>query len=477
MSGVVVSTPSKRMGNFEVVREIGQGGMGVVYLARQPALERLVVLKKLRRELLVDSSMLERFQREARAAAAVHHQNVVGVYDCFEARGDHYIAQEFVEGQDLRSILVQLGRLDPEVAALIALEVARGLEEIHARGIVHRDLKPGNVLIGSTGETKIADFGIAVEGKADGLTRPGTLVGSIPYMAPEQILGLRADQRSDVFLFGILLFEMIVGTPPYQDPADDLLETLLERMQDERYVEPRRIAPGTPRCLARLIRGCLRARPALRIPTATVLRRSLERMLGSPSTHDCRGGISLYLWEQGVFRAAEGRTAVRKVWPRRGRIATRRYLRWASAAAAGLVVALTGLASHTLFFADGEARRDPAASAASVPTDTGRGAIAPSPLAAPRHSADVTEQTPPPAPAAARPEPARVRFVADPWAEVRVDGATSFFTPRAAPLELEPGSHRVVFEHPTFGRAEVLIDLGPGEARTLRHVFARGERR
>src|SRR5262245_7233174 len=120
--------------------------MGVVYLARQPALERLVVLKKIRRELLIDPSMLGRFQREARAAAAVHHHNVVAVYDCFEARGDHYIAQELVRGADLRSILAKLGRLDPAVAAHVALEIARGLEEIHASGIVHRDLKPANVL-------------------------------------------------------------------------------------------------------------------------------------------------------------------------------------------------------------------------------------------------------------------------------------------------------------------------------------------
>ncbi|HKQ61658.1 MAG TPA: serine/threonine-protein kinase, partial [Candidatus Polarisedimenticolaceae bacterium] len=272
MSDSETGVPAKRLGNFEILQEIGQGGMGVVYLGRQPTLERFVVLKKIRRELLVDGSMLDRFQREARSAAAVHHQNVVGVYDCFDHRGDHYIAQEFVDGQDLQSILAQLRQLDPEVAALIALEIARGLEEIHARGIVHRDLKPANILISHTGETKIADFGIAVESHADGLTRPGTLVGSVPYMAPEQILGHRADQRSDIFVFGILLFEMLTGAPPYRDPSGESLGSLLERMQGERYASPRRIAPGTPRLLARLIRSCLRARPASRIASTAVLR-------------------------------------------------------------------------------------------------------------------------------------------------------------------------------------------------------------
>ena len=111
MSATATGTPSRRVGSFEIVREIGQGGMGVVYLAHQPTLDRMIVLKKIRRELLVNPGMVERFQREARSAAAVHHQNVVSIYDSFEARGDHYIAQEFVDGRDLRFILTQLGRL------------------------------------------------------------------------------------------------------------------------------------------------------------------------------------------------------------------------------------------------------------------------------------------------------------------------------------------------------------------------------
>src|SRR5262245_32696636 len=279
--------------------------MGVVFLARQPTLDRMVVLKKIRRELLVDPGMLERFQREARAAAAVHHQNVVSIYDSFEARGDHYIAQEYVDGCDLKRITTQLGKLDAEATALIALEMARGLEEIHARGIVHRDLKPANILISATGETKIADFGIAVVPKADGLTRPGMLVGSIPYMAPEQILGQRADHRTDVFLFGNLLYEMLTGSAPFQGPDDEALEDLVARMQAERYVDVRKLAPSTPRTLVRMIRHCLRAKPARRVASVTHLRRTLERVLGRPSPLDCRNEIAQYLWARGVFRAAD----------------------------------------------------------------------------------------------------------------------------------------------------------------------------
>ena len=455
MSATATGTQPKRVGSFEIADEIGQGGMGVVYLARQPTLDRMVVLKKIRRELLVDPGIVERFQREARAAAAVHHQNIVSVYDSFESRGDHYIAQEFVDGHDLRWILAQVGRLDAEVAALIGLEVARGLEEIHARGIVHRDLKPANILIGATGETKIADFGIAVVPTADGLTRPGILVGSIPYMAPEQILGQRADHRTDIFLFGNLLFEMLTGSAPYRGPDDETLESLVERMQGERYAHVRKIAPATPRVLARLIRGCLRARPARRISSMTQIRQSLERALGRPSPHDCRREIAHRLWARKIFSAAEGRTALQKAPRPRARIAGRRHLHWALSAAAGLLLAIAGLAGYAQHLRGGDAGGDPA-----------RPVVA-------RHERPAPAAAAPALPAAAAPEPARVRFVADPWAEITVDGATRFFTPRAAPLELPPGSHRIVFEHPTFGRSELTLDLKPGESRTVRHLFAR----
>ena len=445
MSATAAGAPSRRVGSFEIVREIGQGGMGVVYLAHQPTLDRMIVLKKIRRELLVNPGMVERFQREARSAAAVHHQNVVSIYDAFEARGDHYIAQEFVDGRDLGWIMTQLGRLDPEIAALIALEVARGLEEIHTRGIVHRDLKPANILISATGETKIADFGIAVAPTADGLTRPGIVVGSIPYMAPEQLLGQRADHRTDIFLFGNLLFEMLTGSAPYRGPEDEALESLLERMQGERYADVRKIAPATPRILSRLIRGCLRARPTRRISSITHLRQSLERTLGRPSPLDCRSEIAQHLWARGAFHTDDGQTAARKGPPARARIATRRHIRSALTAGASLLLVIAGFGGYAQYR---------------------RGSDASGSLASPERTAPVMA-------AAAAPEPARVRFLADPWAEITVDGGSSFFTPRAAPVEFQPGSHRVTFEHPRFGRVELTLDLRPGESRTVSHVFAR----
>jgi serine/threonine-protein kinase len=473
----------KKLGSFEVVEEIGQGGMGVVYLARQPALERNVVLKKMRRDLTIDPSAVERFEREARAAAAVHHQNVVAVYDCFSIRGDHYIAEEYVDGPDLRSVLEEAKPLESRIAALIGLEVMRGLEEIHARGIVHRDLKPGNILIGSGGETKIADFGIALDGKAFGLTRPGTLMGSIPYLSPEQMLGERVDYRSDLFVFGILLYEMITGAPPFEESGEDAKDTLLERMQSGRYASPRERAENVPRYLARLIKSCLHPKPSKRIGTATEVRRQLERRLGRVSPADCRLQIATWFWERGLIRPAEGQTEMRPASVPsslfRGGLLKRPAARWLVPAAIASLLICLGVAGSA-FGIFSPRRSDPVALDPNGPVvmqeqQSNIAALLEGPVLGtePDAAGALDASPPPPLPA---PAPASVRFAAWPWAEVRIEEGPSFLTPRAAPLALSPGSHVVVFEHPTYGRAEYALELAPGEERLVRHVFEEAPR-
>lgn len=304
-----MSTPANRkIGNFEVERELGQGGMGIVYLARQPALERLVVLKTLRRDLADDPSLEQRFRREAQAAGRVHHQNVVGVYDCFMWRGESFIAQEYVDGVDLASALHSLQHLDPRVAALITLEVTRGLEEIHARGIVHRDLKPSNVLLGREGESKIADFGIALGNQGKALTQIGIAVGTPQYMSLEQLLGDPVDFRSDIFALGVMLYEMLTGQTPFAESEDEKGPSLVRRIETGRYVQPRKRSPQTSRSLARVIRLCLRPKPKKRMASATALRRALEQCLGTPSPADCRGEIAAFLWDRKVFRKSSEKT-------------------------------------------------------------------------------------------------------------------------------------------------------------------------
>jgi serine/threonine-protein kinase len=333
----------RKIASYEIEEELAQGGMGVVYLARQPSLERRVVLKTLRRDLAEDETHDERFTREAQAAAGVHHPNVVVVYDCFAWRGERFIAQEHVDGKDLASVLAQVGRFEPRVVGLVALELTRGLEEIHARGIVHRDLKPANILLGRAGEAKIADFGIALDAKGSALTQTGHSLGTPPYMSPEQLLGARVDYRSDLFSLGLVLFEMLTGKRPFaeQDPSG---EALVRRIEEGRHPALRRLAPETPRALARAVQRCLRAKPKRRFSGTAELRRALEHQLGQPSPADCRDEIAAWLWERKVFKAGKGQTArapraerTRPPWWRRPTLA--------AALAAGIAVAIAaGLA-------------------------------------------------------------------------------------------------------------------------------------
>jgi serine/threonine-protein kinase len=297
----------RKIASYEVEEELAQGGMGVVYLAQQPSLERRVVLKTLRRDLAEDETHEERFTREAQAAARVHHPNVVVVYDCFSWRGERFIAQEHVDGKDVASVLAQVGRFDPRLAGLVALEMARGLEEIHARGIVHRDLKPANILLGRAGETKIADFGIALDARGSALTQTGQSLGTPLYMSPEQLRGARVDSRSDVFSFGVVLYEMLTGQRPFAEESPDGTG-LVERIEAGRRPPVRKLAPKTPRALARLVERCLRAKPKRRFAATAELRRALERQLGQPSAADCREELAAWLWERKVFKAAKGET-------------------------------------------------------------------------------------------------------------------------------------------------------------------------
>jgi serine/threonine-protein kinase len=329
----------RTIGSFSIERELGSGGMGVVLLGRHATLERRAVLKRLRPELAVSDELVERFAREARAAAAVHHQNVVAVYDWIAWRGEHYIAQEYVDGVDLRAALAKVGRLPWRIAALVALDVARGLEAIHARGTVHRDLKPANVLLGRGGEVKIADFGIALESTADGLTRAGTTLGSPPYIAPEQLQGERSDARADLFSFGVVLYELLCGAPPFREPADGEDDSLLERISRGRFESVRSAAPDTPRWLARCVHALLRAKPRRRPTSVQVVRRLLERHLGVfPS--EARLELASWLWHEGVFEVREGDTIV---------LSTPEAPRGSSWLRVALALALAGALAGTAF--------------------------------------------------------------------------------------------------------------------------------
>ena len=307
----------RTLGGFRVEGEIGRGGMGEVLLARQDTLNRPAVLKRILKDLAGQPELAERFQREARSAGAIHHQNVVAVYDLFTHRGAQYIAQEYVDGADLATVLLIEAPLPWRIASLLALEVSRGLEAVHALGTLHRDLKPANLLLGRRGEVKITDFGLAIDSSASPLTMPGVALGTPSYMAPEQLRCERVDARTDVFAFGCVLYEMLTGAPPFPAQSSPTAEsngaaneTVAERIQRGRYRSVRRAARGVPRQLARMVERCLRAKPKRRIASARSLRRGLETLLWTPSPADCQAELARWLWERGMFESRNDETVV-----------------------------------------------------------------------------------------------------------------------------------------------------------------------
>jgi serine/threonine protein kinase len=203
-------TVGATLGRYKILSKLGAGGMGVVYLAEETTLARTVALKFLPTSLAVDPEFRARFEREAKAVASLHHPNIVHIYAVDEHRDHPFIAMEYVDGPALRTVLAD-GRLALPKAADYAEALAGALGEAHRSGVVHRDVKPGNVVVDSAGRPKLLDFGLAVLGRGEAITKTGTTLGTIGYMAPEQARGETADPRSDLFSLVGVVFEMATG--------------------------------------------------------------------------------------------------------------------------------------------------------------------------------------------------------------------------------------------------------------------------
>ncbi len=263
---------------YELRDPIGRGGMATIYRGRDTRMDRTVAIKVLREVYSTDPKFVTRFQREAKAASALQHPNIVQVYDYGQTDGNYFIVMELVEGTDLRRYLRARGVLDVDRAIIIAHDVALGLGAAHRRQIVHRDVKPQNVLVGKGGSIKLTDFGIASVYKdinAERLTTTGMTLGTVQYYAPEQAQGEIVSPAADVYALGIVMYEMLTGRTPFD--GDTPVAVAMQHIQDP-PVPPSELNPGIPQALEDIILRCLEKIPEMRFRDGSQLARALESL-------------------------------------------------------------------------------------------------------------------------------------------------------------------------------------------------------
>lgn len=268
---------------YKIVRELGGGGMAVVYLGQDLALNRHVTIKVLRDEYARDEDFIRRFRQEARSVASLSHPNIVSVFDVGREDGIHYLVMEYVEGRNLKS-LIKEGKISLNFALQITRNICDALDHAHKRGIVHRDVKPHNILITPEGRAKLTDFGIARAVSSGTVSATKALLGSVQYISPEQARGEPADARSDIYSLGAVLYEMFTGKPPFS--GDNPVAVAIKHIQDNPM--PVNLAnPDVPPALARVIEKAMAKNPNLRYQYVSTMGEEITSVLNDLPEVDC----------------------------------------------------------------------------------------------------------------------------------------------------------------------------------------------
>jgi serine/threonine protein kinase/Tfp pilus assembly protein PilF len=277
-----LTTGSSFAGRYQVIEELGHGGMGRVYKVFDTDIKEKIALKLLRPEIALDKETIERFSNELKLARKISHRNVCRMFDLGKSEGTTFITMEFVPGEDLKKLVRKTGQLGAGRALAIAKQVCEGLAEAHHLGVVHRDLKPQNIMVDEDGNARIMDFGIARSLRGRGITGPGVMIGTPEYMSPEQIEGKEVDERSDIYSLGVVLFEMVTARVPFEG---DTPFTIGVKHKSEKPRNPRDLNAQLPEDLSRLILRCLEKDKAKRYQTAGELHADLEKVeQGLPTT-------------------------------------------------------------------------------------------------------------------------------------------------------------------------------------------------
>ena len=299
---------------YAIKRLIGRGGMGIVYLARDRRLERLVAIKTLPPHLAADESVKQRFLREIRTAGAMSHPHIVPIHGADEIDGHVFFVMGFVDGESLASTIRAMGRLEPMETARVLRDVAAALTHAHARGIIHRDIKAENILIDrATKQALVTDFGIARLAEAGPLTATGQLLGTVYYVSPEQVAGDRIDHRSDIYSLGVVGFLALTGTFPFDS---ELASAVLVAHVNKAPPPVRSLAPAVPAALAAIIDRCLSKRPASRFETSEKLLDALEAFLQSNGRSPSKPKLISDTEAQAVWERAASLQAATGVVPR-----------------------------------------------------------------------------------------------------------------------------------------------------------------
>jgi serine/threonine protein kinase len=273
-----VLSPGSTFAGYEVESVVGAGGIGILYRARQVKLDRPVALKLVEADVARDPVVRERLRREARMVASLDHPNVVPLYEAGEEGGTVYIVTRWVEGTELGNLILGEGPMEPVRAARTAAQIADALEVAHEKGLVHRDVKPSNVILTSEDHVYLTDFGLTKRaGTAPGLTGVDQMLGTVDYVAPEQIEGSEPDARGDVYALGCVLFEMLTGEPPFASQKGGMAKMWAQVNAEPAAVRDSR--PDVPPALEEVVRRAMAKAPEAR-PTATAFRAAVLAAVG-----------------------------------------------------------------------------------------------------------------------------------------------------------------------------------------------------
>ena len=486
-----------KIGRYEVVSALGQGAMGTVYKAVDPLIERAVAIKTINLNLSKEerAEFEERFYREAKSAGRLSHANIVTIYDVGETGNIAYIAMEYLEGESLREMLDSGVVLPIEMIGRIAARIASALNYAHENHVVHRDIKPANIMITTSRDVKIMDFGIA-QIPMGSRTQMGTVLGSPKYMAPEQVAGQSTDGRTDIFSLGVVLYEMLTGTTPFKG---DNLSAIMYKILNEEPAPPSTITSRVPPVFDRIISRALAKRPEDRYQTAREFARDLRNPDAATSQEARRPVVASTKSAQTVRasrtsaeepdtalllppRKAQGGIAIPPPGNGEGVKQKIASLLWGAQQGRKplmLAIPILIIAAFVVHSQSPQPNTSKVADpVAQVLGNTPQSAVTPvnvieAPLATPVVSSAPAVHAPESVaePVSAKQAKATVMFAISPWGEVYVDGKNVGASPPLATLQLEPGKHRVEIRNQAFAPYRDTVNLESGQSLKIRHKF------